>query len=107
MSHIADELLKRSLSLGESNRASSAGALIEGLDVGTDEQTDQAWDIEIQRCIQQVKSCSVDTILWSKVRQTAGLFDLMVAVSIPMYAGLYSSKVTSYQVLKAILARRI
>ncbi len=69
MSQTADELLKQSLSLGEFDRASLAGALIESLDVGTDEQANQAWDIEIQRRIQQLESHSVDTISWSDVRQ--------------------------------------
>jgi len=69
MSQTADELLKQSLSVGESDRASLAGALIESLDVGTDEQADQAWDTEIQRRIRQLESRAVDTIPWSKVRR--------------------------------------
>jgi putative addiction module component (TIGR02574 family) len=69
MGETAEQLLKRALSLGESDRASLAGALIESLDSGSDADAEEAWDAEIERRIKDLESGSVKTIPWSEVRQ--------------------------------------
>ena len=69
MGETAEQLLKRALSLGESDRASLAGALIESLDTLTDPDADEAWDAEIRRRVQQLEARTVKTIPWSEVRQ--------------------------------------
>ena len=69
MSESAEKLLKEALSLGESDRASLAGALIESLDSGSDADAQQAWDAEIERRVMELESGSVKTVPWSEVRQ--------------------------------------
>ena len=48
MGKTAEQLLKQALSLGESDRASLAGALIESLDSGSDPDAHQAWNAVIE-----------------------------------------------------------
>ena len=69
MSETAEQLLKQALSLGESDRASLAGALIESLDSGSDSDADQAWNAVIERRVKELETGSVATIPWSEVRQ--------------------------------------
>ena len=69
MGQTAEQLLKQALSLGESDRASLAGALIESLDSGSDPDAKEAWDAEIERRVQELEAGSVKTIPWSEVRQ--------------------------------------
>lgn len=69
MSETAEQLLKKALSLGESDRASLAGALIESLDSGSDPDAKEAWDAEIERRVKELETGSVKTIPWSEVRQ--------------------------------------
>jgi putative addiction module component (TIGR02574 family) len=69
MGETAEQLLKRALTLGEADRASLAGALIESLDSDADPGAESAWDAEIQRRVQQLESRAVETVSWSEVRQ--------------------------------------
>ena len=69
MGETAERLLKQALLLGESDRASLAGALIESLDSGSDPDAVQAWDSEIERRVKELEAGSVKTIPWSEVRQ--------------------------------------
>ena len=69
MGETAEQLLKQALSLGESDRASLAGALIESLDSGSDPGAEEAWGAEIERRVKELEAGSVETIPWSEVRQ--------------------------------------
>jgi putative addiction module component (TIGR02574 family) len=69
MGETAEQLLKQALSLGESDRASLAGALIESLDSSSDADAVAAWDAEIERRVRELESGSVETVPWSEVRQ--------------------------------------
>ena len=68
MSPTAEELLKQALNLGERDRASVAGALIESLHQEVDPGTEEAWDAEIRRRVEELDSGAVETIPWSEVR---------------------------------------
>lgn len=65
----APEVLKEALALGEADRASVAGALIESLQTGFDPEAEQAWDAEIRRRVEELDSGAVETIAWSDVRK--------------------------------------
>jgi putative addiction module component (TIGR02574 family) len=69
MSETAERLLKQALSLGEADRASLAGALIESLHSDIDADAEKDWYIEIERRIEHLESGAVITIPWSEVRQ--------------------------------------
>ncbi len=68
MSPVVHELLERALHLGETERASLAGALIESLHGPAEPGISAAWDAEIQRRVAELESGSVETIPWSEVR---------------------------------------
>jgi putative addiction module component (TIGR02574 family) len=68
MSPIAEQLLKQVLTLGEQDRASVAGALIESLDGPSDEGAEEAWDREIRRRVEELDSGAVQTVPWTEVR---------------------------------------
>jgi len=69
MGETAEQLLKQALTLGEADRASLAGALIESLDSGSDPDAEQAWDAEIERRVKELEAGLVKTVPWSEVRQ--------------------------------------
>ena len=68
MSPTAEELLKQVLTLGERDRASVAGALIESLHQEVDPDAEEAWDAEIRRRVEELDSGAVETLPWSEVR---------------------------------------
>ncbi|HEV2856325.1 MAG TPA: addiction module protein [Thermoanaerobaculia bacterium] len=68
MSPTAEELLKQALNLGERDRASVAGALIESLHQEADPDAKEAWDTEIRRRVEELDSGAVETLPWSEVR---------------------------------------
>lgn len=68
MSPTAEELLKQVLTLGERDRASVAGALIESLHQETDPDAEEAWDTAIRRRVEELDSGAVETLPWSEVR---------------------------------------
>jgi putative addiction module component (TIGR02574 family) len=69
MSPTAEKLLKEVLILDEKDRASVAGALIESLHGEVDPDAEEAWDVEIQRRVDELESGSIEPVPWSEVRQ--------------------------------------
>jgi putative addiction module component (TIGR02574 family) len=69
MSPTATELLKQVLTLDESDRASVAGALIESLHGPADPDADEAWNVEIQRRVDELESGAVVAVPWREVRE--------------------------------------
>ncbi len=69
MSEAIENLLKKALSLGEKDRASMAGALIESLHGEPDAGVGEAWEAEIKRRVANLDARSVETVPWSAVRE--------------------------------------
>lgn len=69
MGETAQELLAKALKLGEKDRASLAGALIESLHDNSAPGDDEQWDAEILRRVRDLESRSVETVPWSEVRE--------------------------------------
>jgi putative addiction module component (TIGR02574 family) len=65
----AQELLKKALALPDKERADLAGTLIQSLDDTVDENAEAAWQEEIVRRLEEVRSGKVKTISWNDVRQ--------------------------------------
>jgi len=65
----AQELLKKALALPDKERADLAGSLIDSLDDTVDENAEAAWQEEIVRRLEEVRSGKVKTISWDEVRQ--------------------------------------
>jgi putative addiction module component (TIGR02574 family) len=64
----AQELLKKALSLPDKERADLAGSLIDSLDATVDENAEAAWQEEIVRRLEEVRSGKVKTTSWDEVR---------------------------------------
>ena len=69
MSNTAKDILKKALSLSESDRAAVAGALIESLEGEADPGAAAAWEAEIQRRVAELDAKAVETVPWSQVRE--------------------------------------
>ena len=69
MSETAEEILKKALSLSESDRASLAGALIESLHGEAHPGAEAAWDVEIGQRVAALDAKAVTTVPWSQVRE--------------------------------------
>jgi putative addiction module component (TIGR02574 family) len=65
----AQELLKKALALPDKERADLAGSLIDSLDDTVDENAEAAWQEEIVRRLEEVRSGKVKTTPWNDVRQ--------------------------------------
>jgi putative addiction module component (TIGR02574 family) len=65
----ASELLKYALTLSDKERAELASSLIDSLDRTADTDTEQAWQEEIARRLEEVESLRVNTIPWEEVRR--------------------------------------
>jgi len=65
----AQELLKKALALPDKERADLAGSLIESLDNTVDEDAEAAWQEEILRRLEEVRSGKVKTASWGIRRQ--------------------------------------
>jgi putative addiction module component (TIGR02574 family) len=65
----AHELLKKALALPDKERAELAGSLIDSLDETVDENAEAAWQEEIVRRLDEVRSGKVKTVSWDDVRQ--------------------------------------
>jgi putative addiction module component (TIGR02574 family) len=65
----ARELLKKALALPDKERADLAGSLIDSLDAAVDEDAEAAWQEEIVRRLEEVRSGKVKTTSWEDVRQ--------------------------------------
>ena len=69
MTHEANELLRKALALPEEERAELASTLIDSLDPITDEDVEAAWQKEIGRRIDELRSGKAKTIPWDEVRK--------------------------------------
>ena len=67
MTREAAELLKRALALPAEERANLASTLIDSLDATVDEDVEVAWQEEIRRRIDDLRSGRVSTIPWEEV----------------------------------------
>jgi putative addiction module component (TIGR02574 family) len=65
----AQELLKKALALPDKERADLAGSLIDSLDNTVDEDAEAAWQEEILRRLEEVRSGKVKTTSWDDVRK--------------------------------------
>jgi len=62
MSPELDELLKRAMALPPEDRAAMASSLIESLNEAVDEDVEAAWNEEIKRRVDDIRSGRVKTI---------------------------------------------
>lgn len=65
----ANELLKKALALTDHERAELAGNLIESLDTTVDDNADAAWQEEIARRLEEIRTGKVKTTSWDEVRE--------------------------------------
>jgi putative addiction module component (TIGR02574 family) len=63
------ELLKEALQLPADARAALAGSLLDSLDQQVDEDAETAWQLEINRRIEDLDSGKVKTVPWSEARR--------------------------------------
>ena len=71
MRHETEQLLRKALSLPDSERAELAGTLIASLDKNIDPDVDAAWQDEVTRRWDEVRSGKVSTIPWDSVQKKA------------------------------------
>ena len=69
MSEEAAELLRSASALSAAERAELAGALIESLDEANGESTQAAWDAEIVRRMEDLKSGKVKLVSLAEARR--------------------------------------
>lgn len=71
MSEEVDTLLKQALALPADQRAEMASTLIDSLDSECDEDVEAAWQEEIARRLERLRSGTAKTVPWEEVRQKA------------------------------------
>jgi putative addiction module component (TIGR02574 family) len=71
MTQEAAELLRKALALSERERADLASTLIDSLDTTVDENVEAAWQEEIRRRIEDLRSGRVTAVPWDDVREKA------------------------------------
>jgi putative addiction module component (TIGR02574 family) len=70
MKQSSSEVFKQALHLGERDRATLAGLLIESLErEAQDGDLETAWRVEIQRRIKELDSGDAKTIPWGEVKK--------------------------------------
>jgi putative addiction module component (TIGR02574 family) len=69
MTERTQELLQKAFSLPDNERAELAGGLIASQDSSIDPDVDAAWQTEIARRADEVRSGKVSTIPWPQVRE--------------------------------------
>jgi len=69
MAEELSELLKKALALPAGARAALAGSLLESLDETVDAGTEEEWQKEIARRIQDLDSGKVKPVPWAEARQ--------------------------------------
>lgn len=67
MTHEVSELLQKALALSEQERAELASTLIDSLDPITDDNVEAAWQEEISRRIEDLRSGKAKTVPWETV----------------------------------------
>jgi len=68
MTQEANELLQRALALSDEERAELASTLIDSLDAILDPNSEAAWQEEIARRAEELKSRNVESVSWQTVR---------------------------------------
>ena len=71
MTQEAAELLKKALALPAEERANLASTLIDSLDATIDEHAEAAWQEEVRRRIDDLRSGRVRTVPWEEVQEKA------------------------------------
>jgi len=71
MTQQTEELLRKALSLPDAERAELAGSLLASLDTTIDPDVDAAWQQELARRLDEVRSGKVATIPWDQVQRKA------------------------------------
>lgn len=71
MTQEAQDLLRKALSLPESERAELAGSLIASLDSTIDSDADAAWQEEISRRAKDLHEGKVHAVPWDEVQRKA------------------------------------
>lgn len=71
MSEEATALLKKALTLPVRERADLASSLIDSLDTTCDENVEAAWQEEIARRVESLRSGEARTIPWEEVQRKA------------------------------------
>lgn len=69
MTQQANELLQRALALSDEERAELASTLIDSLDAILDPNAEAAWQDEIARRAEELKSRNVESVSWQTVRE--------------------------------------
>ncbi len=69
MTQQANELLQRALALSDEERAELASTLIDSLDAILDPNAEAAWQEEIARRAEELKSRNVGSVSWQTVRE--------------------------------------
>ena len=64
-----EALLKEALELPVGARAALAGSLLDSLDTDVDEDAEAAWQVEIQRRLEELDSGAVLPIPWPEARR--------------------------------------
>jgi putative addiction module component (TIGR02574 family) len=75
MTHEGTELLKKALALPVDERAELAGSLIESLDESEDVSVQEAWDKEIVRRMQDLRTGNVQGVSLEAGRRLASLIE--------------------------------
>ena len=65
---VADDILGRALKQSDADRARIAEALIASLDAPADQETEKAWQAEIDKRLREIDSGAVQCIPWEEVR---------------------------------------
>lgn len=68
MTHSVEELFAEAVELGERDRASLAGMLINSLEPPADSRLDESWIAEIKRRIHALDSGELTEVPWEEVR---------------------------------------
>jgi putative addiction module component (TIGR02574 family) len=69
MSPETDELLQKAMTLPLEDRAELASSLIDSLDETVDEDAEVAWQQEVVRRMDEIRSGKVKTIPWREVQR--------------------------------------
>jgi putative addiction module component (TIGR02574 family) len=69
MSPETEQLLQKALSLPAEDRGALAASLLDSLDQAVDEDAEIAWQQEISRRMDEIKSGKAKTIPWREVQQ--------------------------------------
>jgi putative addiction module component (TIGR02574 family) len=68
MKDVVEELVRKALSLDESDRAEVAAVLLDSLEEESDAESGSAWTAEIERRAAEMESGAVIGIPWEEVR---------------------------------------